>query len=57
MTAAKVMTRMITHHRHRWHEVRAHFRLLKSGKRVPVKSHERGDERLGQIEKTYSVER
>ena len=57
MTPDKVVVRMITHHRHRWHEVRAHFRLLKSGKRVPVKSHERGDERLGRVEKVYKVER
>jgi len=62
MTPEKVVLRMITHHRHRWHEVRAHFRTLKNAdgtvrKRVPVKSHERGDERLGRIEKQYSVER
>ena len=57
MTVEKVIARSITHHRHRWHEVRSHFRLLKSGKRVPVKSHERGDERLGRIEKSYSVEK
>jgi hypothetical protein len=41
--------------RKRWHEVRAHTRLLPSGKRVPVKSHERGDEKLGKIIKTYEV--
>ena len=41
--------------RKRWHEVRAHSRLLPSGKRVPVRSHERGDERLGKITKTYEV--
>jgi hypothetical protein len=57
MTVEKVIARSITHHKHRWHEVRSHFRLLKSGKRVPVKSHERGDERLGRIEKAYRVER
>lgn len=43
--------------RKRWHEVRAHTRLLKSGKRVKVNSHERGDERLGKIIKTYKVEK
>jgi len=54
---AKVVTRMVTHHKHRWHEVRGHWRTLKSGVRVPVRPHERGDERLGRIEKTYKVER
>ncbi len=43
--------------RKRWHEVRAHTRLLKSGKRVPVKNHARGDESLGKIIKTYKVEK
>jgi hypothetical protein len=57
MTPDKVLVRMLTHHKHRWHEVRSHFRLLKSGVRVPVKSHERGDERLGKIVKTYKVEK
>jgi hypothetical protein len=57
MTVEKVIARSITHHKHRWHEVRSHFRLLKSGVRVPVKAHERGDKRLGVIEKTYRVER
>ena len=62
MTVEKVIARSITHHKHRWHEVRAHFRVLKNKDgtvkaRVPVKSHERGDERLGRIEKTYKVER
>jgi hypothetical protein len=62
MTVDKVMLRMITHHRHKWHEVRSHWRTLKNKDgtvkmRVPVKSHERGDERLGRVEKTYKVER
>lgn len=57
MTVAKVIARSITKHKHRWHEVRSHFRLLKSGARVPVKAHERGDERLGRVEKTYRVKR
>lgn len=61
-TPEKVVTRMTTHHKHRWHEVRAHFRTLRNAdgsvkKRVPVKPHERGDERLGRITKTYRVER
>lgn len=43
--------------RKRWHEVRAHTRLLPSGRRVPVRSHERGDESLGRITKTYEVEK
>ena len=53
----KIVTQAITHHHNRWHEVRAHWRTLKSGKRVPVKSHPRGDQTLGRIEKTYRVER
>jgi len=57
MTPDKVVARMTTHHKHRWHEVRGHFRLLKSGRRVPIKPHARGDKRLGVIEKTYRVER
>ena len=61
-TPDKVVMRMITHHKNRWHEVRAHFRTYKNEDgsvrlRVPVKSHERGDELLGKIEKTYKVER
>lgn len=53
----KIVAQAITHHHNRWHEVRAHWRTLKSGKRVPVKSHPRGDQTLGRIEKTYRVER
>jgi len=61
-TVDKVIARAITHHKNREHEVRAHFRALKNEdgtvrKRVPVKSHKRGDDRLGKIEKTYVVER
>jgi len=61
-TAERVLARAITHHKHRWHEVRGHFRTLKNAdgsvrKRVPVRPHERGDTRLGRIEKTYKVER
>jgi hypothetical protein len=56
-TPAKIIAQSITHHHNRKHDVRAHWRQLKSGKRVPVKSHTRGDERLGRIEKTYRVER
>jgi len=62
MTPAKVVVRMTTHHKLRWHEVRAHFRTYrnKDGSvrgRGPVKAHERGDEKLGRVEKTYRVER
>jgi hypothetical protein len=62
MTPARVVVRMMTHHKHRWHEVRAHFRTYKNPDgtvrmRIPIKSHERGDERLGRIEKTYKVEK
>lgn len=56
-TPAKIVAQAITHHHNRRHEVRAHWRQLKSGKRVPIKSHERGDATLGRIEKTYHVER
>lgn len=61
-TPTKIVTRAITQHKHRWHEVRAHWREIKNPdgtvkKRVPVKSHERGDERIGKITKTYKVER
>jgi hypothetical protein len=61
-TPVKIVARMTTHHKNREHEVRAHFRKLKNKDgtvraRVPVKSHKRGDERLGKIEKTYKVER
>lgn len=62
MTPEKVLARVITHHKHRWHEVRSHWRTLKNADgsvkaRVPVKAHERGDERLGKIVKTYKVEK
>jgi hypothetical protein len=61
-TPDKVVARMITHHKHRWHEVRAHFRTYRNEDgsvrmRVPIPAHERGDERLGRVEKTYKVER
>jgi hypothetical protein len=56
-TPETLITQAITHHHNRNHDVRAHFRTLKSGKRVPVKSHERGDLKLGRVEKTYKVER
>ena len=60
-TPDKVVARMITQHKLRWHEVRAHWRELRNAdgslkKRVPIKAHERGDERLGKITKTYKVE-
>jgi hypothetical protein len=56
-TPQKLITQAITHHHNREHDVRSHWRTLKSGKRVPVKSHTRGDVKLGRIEKTYQVER
>jgi hypothetical protein len=61
-TVEKVIARAVTHHKNREHDVRAHFRILKNEdgtvrKRVPVKSHKRGDDRIGVIEKTYVVER
>jgi len=62
MTPAKVVVRMMTHHKLRWHEVRSHFRTLRNPdgtvrKRIPIASHERGDLRLGRVEKTYKVEK
>jgi hypothetical protein len=57
-TTDKVIARAVTHHHNAEHKVRAHFRLLKkSGRRVPVKAHKRGDIRLGRVEKTYVVEK
>jgi hypothetical protein len=56
-TVIKVVERALHGVRKRWHEVRAHTRLLKSGARIPVKSHARGDEKLGKITKTYVVEK
>lgn len=38
------------------HEVRGHFRNYKSGKRVWIPNHKRGDESLGVITKDYVVE-
>jgi hypothetical protein len=38
------------------HEVRGHFRNYKSGKRVWISNHKRGDESLGVITKDYVVE-
>lgn len=54
-TVSKIVEVALHGVRKRWHEVRAHTRLLPSGKYVPVKSHERGDEKLGKIIKTYEV--
>lgn len=61
-TPDKVVVRMITHHKLKWHEVRAHFRTYKNKDgsvrmRIPIPAHERGDEKLGRVEKTYKVER
>jgi hypothetical protein len=62
ITPVKLVARAISRHRMREHEVRAHWRTLRNPdgsvrKRVPVKDHKRGDERLGRITKTYHVER
>lgn len=61
-TVDKVTAKAITGIKHRWHEVRGHFRTKKNPDgsikwRIPIKPHARGDERLGKIEKTYKVER
>jgi hypothetical protein len=50
----KVFLRGLTHHKHRWHEVRAHLRTLRNAdgsvrKIIPIPKHERGDEKLGKI--------
>lgn len=59
-TAEKVAATAIFHAKKRWHEVRAHWRTKHNPDgsvkwRVPVKAHERGEKRLGVIEKTYVV--
>jgi len=41
--------------RHRLHDVRGHWRQLKNGRRVWVKSHKRGDESLGVVESEYDL--
>lgn len=61
-TVEKVAMRAITGIKHRLHSVRGHFRtkLNPDGSvkwRIPIKSHERGDARLGRIEKVYRVEK
>jgi hypothetical protein len=58
----KLVARAISQHKHRLHEVRGHWRTIRNPdgtvkKRVAVKDHKRGDERLGVITKTYRVER
>lgn len=55
--AAKVVQGVVANSRHRWHEVRGHLRTLASGRIIPVRAHERGDEKLGKIIKTYKVEK
>jgi len=61
MTADKVAARVISGHKKRFHEVRHHLRRIKTpdgGTRlVKVREHNRGDERLGKIVKTYRVEK
>ena len=61
-TPEKVLMRAITQHKKRLHEVRAHFRTYRNEDgsvrmRTQIAAHQRGDERLGRIEKTYRVER
>jgi len=58
----KVVQGAVAHHKVRWHEVRGHIRTLRNPDgtvraMVPVKPHERGDEKLGKITKTYKVEK
>lgn len=43
--------------RKREHDVRSHWRRLKDGRRVPVRSHMRGDPALGHVHKRYIVEK
>lgn len=61
-TAEKVAMRAITGVHHRRHKVRGHFRTKHNPDgtvkwRIPIKAHERGDDRLGRVEKTYRVEK
>lgn len=61
-TVETVAAKAITGVKHRWHEVRGHFRTKYNPDgsvkwRIPIKPHARGDERLGKIEKTYRVEK
>lgn len=42
--------------RKREHEVRSHYRTLRSGARVKVRAHTRGDPALGRVETHYSLE-
>lgn len=56
-TPQKIAERMITGHKKKRHEVAGHWRTLRNAdgtvrKRVPVKSHERGDARLGRVYRT-----
>lgn len=52
-----VVRQILTHHKKRFHDVRAHMRKLKSGRMVPVKSHGRGDKTLGVVTKDYVIEK
>jgi hypothetical protein len=61
-TVEKVALRAISGIKHRWHEVRGHFRTKYNADgtvkwRIQIKPHARGDERIGRVEKTYRVER
>jgi hypothetical protein len=62
MTVEKVAARAISGAKKRWHSVRGHFRTKYNADgsvkwRIHIDAHERGDERLGRIEKTYRVEK
>lgn len=61
-TVEKVTMCAITGIKHRWHEVRGHFRTKLNADgtvkwRIPIKPHERGDKRLGRVKKTYKIEK
>lgn len=62
LTPDKLVTRAITHHKNREHDVRGHFRTLRNSdgsvrKVIPIPEHKRGDPKLGKIIKTYKVEK
>jgi hypothetical protein len=57
----RIAAKALTGSRKRWHEVRAHIRILHNAdgtpKYVKVSEHHRGDERIGKITKNYRVEK
>jgi hypothetical protein len=59
-TAKQVTDRLLIGIKKRRHDVAGHWRNLRNAdgtlrKRVHVKSHERGDERIGRVVKNYEV--